>query len=260
MYIHVYPSCLIETSLQLSITWLCVYVCVCVCVCVYVCVVYLCVCMCMCVFVCVSLGCGGQPKMCFRKTTLFFIFIVFGGLIVRGTRQIAYYPRKQTQNVQILPWIDTEESGCSRHGSSVCCSVLQCVAVCYWRHLRQLPRAGINLELEALRQCVDVRCSVLQCVAVCCSVLQCVAVCCSVLLAMPSAAPSRTGSCRHSVTDSLRIVLQVLSEVPHTWMNRSRTLSWLSDRWEVCRLHGFCYLFFYMFSQSWRHRYLRCLS
>ena len=41
---------------------------------------------------------------------------------------------------------------------AVCCSVLQCVAVC---------------------------CSVLQCaacVAVCCSVLQCVAVCCSVLL------------------------------------------------------------------------------
>ena len=40
----------------------------------------------------------------------------------------------------------------------MCCSVLQCVALC-----------------------VAVCCSVLQCVAVCCSVLQCVAVCCSVL-------------------------------------------------------------------------------
>jgi len=48
----------------------------------------------------------------------------------------------------------------SAHGyDKVCCSVLQCVAVCL--------------------QCVAVWCSVLQCVAVCCSVLQCVAVCCS---------------------------------------------------------------------------------
>ena len=43
---------------------------------------------------------------------------------------------------------------------TVCCSVLQCIAVCY---------------------CVAVSCSVLQCVAVCYSVLQCVAVCCSVV-------------------------------------------------------------------------------
>jgi len=44
----------------------------------------------------------------------------------------------------------------------VCCSVLQCVAVC------------------CVLRCVVVCCSVLQCV-VYCSVLQCVAVCCSVL-------------------------------------------------------------------------------
>ena len=54
MYIHVYPSCLIEASSQLSITWLCVHMCVCVCV------VCLCVCVCTCVCVCVSLGCGVQ--------------------------------------------------------------------------------------------------------------------------------------------------------------------------------------------------------
>jgi len=43
----------------------------------------------------------------------------------------------------------------------LCCSVLQCAAVC----------CGVL-------QCVAVRCSVLQCVAVCCRSLQCVAVCC----------------------------------------------------------------------------------
>jgi len=78
---------------------------------------------------------------------------------------------------------------------SVCCSVLQCVAVCF----RVLQRGG-NLkfvlicnellhegsirpchtppritQLERLR--VAVCCSAFQCVAVCCSVMQCVAVC-----------------------------------------------------------------------------------
>jgi len=60
----------------------------------------------------------------------------------------------------------------------MCCSVLQCVAVCYTplfphHHLRQA-------HFSVLR-CVAVCCSVLQYVAVCCSALQCVAVCCSVL-------------------------------------------------------------------------------
>jgi len=54
----------------------------------------------------------------------------------------------------------------------VCCSVLQCVAVC---------RSVINY----VTLCVAVCCSVLQCVAVCCSVINsvtlCVAVCCSML-------------------------------------------------------------------------------
>jgi len=47
---------------------------------------------------------------------------------------------------------------------SLCCIVLQCVAV----------RCSVL-------QCGKVLCSVLQRAAVCCSVLQCVAVCCSVL-------------------------------------------------------------------------------
>jgi len=47
---------------------------------------------------------------------------------------------------------------------TVCCSVLQCVAVC-----------------GSVMQCFTVCCNVLQSVAVCGSVLQCVTVCCSVL-------------------------------------------------------------------------------
>jgi len=48
---------------------------------------------------------------------------------------------------------------------AVCCSVLQCVAVC----------------IEQQSKCDVVCCSVLQCVAVCCGELRRVAVCCSVL-------------------------------------------------------------------------------
>jgi len=59
----------------------------------------------------------------------------------------------------------SQNIGCFRDSfSSMCGSVLQCVAVC----CRML-------------QCAVVCCSVLQCVAVCCSVLPYVAVCCSVL-------------------------------------------------------------------------------
>jgi len=51
----------------------------------------------------------------------------------------------------------------------VCCSVLQCVAVC-------CGDEDIMAYLQDVRETVS--CSVLPCVAVCCSVLQCVAVCC----------------------------------------------------------------------------------
>ena len=87
----------------------------------------------------------------------------------------------------------------------VCCSVLQCVAVCMHTcmHLvytykyifvstmpqkaNAIPHSNTH-ETHVFRavccsvsQCVAVCCSVLRCVVVCCSVLQCVAVCCSVL-------------------------------------------------------------------------------
>jgi len=48
---------------------------------------------------------------------------------------------------------------------AVCCSVLQCVAVCYFSKV---------CSIMMNKSCHTV---VLQCVAVCCSVLQCVAVC-----------------------------------------------------------------------------------
>ena len=51
----------------------------------------------------------------------------------------------------------------------MCCSVLQCVAVC----------CSTYTSFTRVLQCVAVCCSVLQCSAVCCSVLPCVAVCCS---------------------------------------------------------------------------------
>jgi len=70
----------------------------------------------------------------------------------------------------------------------VCCSVLQCVAVCCSVSSRFrcsalqcvavcCPRCGcLTSNYFQVNECVAVCCSVLQCVAVCCSVLQCVAV------------------------------------------------------------------------------------
>jgi len=78
--------------------------------------------------------------------------------------------------------------------SSVCCSVLRCVAgCCSVLQCVAVPLSGIrqkDLRRDShlrvavccdVLQCVAVYCSVLQCVAVRCSALQCVAMCCSVL-------------------------------------------------------------------------------
>ena len=69
------------------------------------------------------------------------------------------------------------------HCVAVCCSVLQCVAVCQLSS----ETAVENVYLLHIPKCVvvcvksvAVRCSVLQRVAVCCSVLRCAGVCCSV--------------------------------------------------------------------------------
>jgi len=59
---------------------------------------------------------------------------------------------------------------------AVCCSALQCVL----QHVAVCCSVCGTVCCSVL-QCVAVYCSVLQCTAVCCSVLQCVAVCCSML-------------------------------------------------------------------------------
>jgi len=81
----------------------------------------------------------------------------------------------------------------------VCCSVLQCVAVCcsisfgeqlhimYSGVLQHLCVCVTQTHVDhflsgSVLQCVAVCSRVFQSVAVCCSVVQCVAVCCSVRL------------------------------------------------------------------------------
>jgi len=53
---------------------------------------------------------------------------------------------------------------------ALCCSVLQCVAVCS-------GEGDVKHQVSRQMSCVAVCCSMLQRVAVCCSVMQCVAVC-----------------------------------------------------------------------------------
>jgi len=67
--------------------------------------------------------------------------------------------------------------------AAVCCSALQCVAVCCTvaKKGRRLYGAHCVVFCCSVLQCVAVCCSVLQCAAVYCKVLQCVAVCCRVV-------------------------------------------------------------------------------
>ena len=72
----------------------------------------------------------------------------------------------------------------SARSITVCCSVLQCVALLVFFHMpgvRATPIKPDTISARSVAECVAVWCSVLQCAAVCCSVLQCAAVCCSVL-------------------------------------------------------------------------------
>jgi len=61
----------------------------------------------------------------------------------------------------------------------VCCSVLQCVAVCRATKDQNAVHTQLcytfgSLPAQAFSMVEQVCCSVLQCAAVCCSVLQCV--------------------------------------------------------------------------------------
>jgi len=90
--------------------------------------------------------------------------------------------------LQCFAVFDIVNSAARYHGIwcvAVCCSVLQCVAVCWWMSqpswMSHVTRC-VAVCCVWYSRCVAVGCSVIQCVAVCCSVLQCVAVCCSVLM------------------------------------------------------------------------------
>jgi len=66
--------------------------------------------------------------------------------------------------------------------SSLCCSVLQYVAVrCIFDVCNESTAAASFLSSDSINIPDTVRCGMLQCVAVCCSVLQCIVVRCSVL-------------------------------------------------------------------------------
>jgi len=96
---------------------------------------------------------------------------------------------------------------------AVCCSVLQCVALCHivCCSVLQSPHAcTLALSVPGVLQCVAVCCSVLHCllqcvalsIAVCCSVLQrvvvCCIVCCSVLQCVAVLAFNDAGGSRHT--------------------------------------------------------------
>jgi len=64
--------------------------------------------------------------------------------------------------------------------AAVCCSVLQCVAICVNHGWYSCSRSSPVHGCCSVPQYVATCCSVPQCVATCCSVPQCVATCCSV--------------------------------------------------------------------------------
>jgi len=98
----------------------------------------------------------------------------------------------------------------------LCCSVLQCFALCYCVVVccsEEAPSSVIKLLSSCgavwcnVLQCVVVFCSVVQCVAsvlVCCSVLQCVAVCCG------KGAPSSMTHCCPAVLQYVAVCCSVL--------------------------------------------------
>jgi len=82
-----------------------------------------------------------------------------------------------TFNIAIVrqknPWCVVVQRG------AVCCSVLQCVAVCAVVCYSVLQCGAVCCNI--VRFYVDFQHCYCECVAECCSALQCVAVCCSVL-------------------------------------------------------------------------------
>jgi len=72
---------------------------------------------------------------------------------------------------------------------AACCSVLQCVAVCF--NLLGVPLIN-DCDTHMNAAYYTSECSVLQSIAECCSVLQCVAVCYGVLQCSRTPSPTNT--------------------------------------------------------------------
>jgi len=96
----------------------------------------------------------------------------------------------------------------------VCCSVLQCVAVCY---SCVAVCCSVLQSVTRVLQCVAVCCRVL---LVCCSVLQCVAVCCRVSLVCCSVLQcvAECYSCDSWYEKYIREVWYDESLVPRMWL------------------------------------------
>jgi len=82
----------------------------------------------------------------------------------------------------------------------VCCSVMQCGAVCIFR-----VNSRETTHENAANTCAC--CSMLQCVAVCCSVVQCGEVCCSVLQCVLSESIAATPLIKHVMITCVCTVL-----------------------------------------------------
>ena len=96
----------------------------------------------------------------------------------------------------------------------VWCSVMQRVAACciLRRHTREFSHVQegfICCSFCSVLQCVAVCCSVLQCVAVCCSVLQCVANCCSVLQSVAVIMVSTGDASYETILNTLQVCVSV---------------------------------------------------
>jgi len=162
-------SCMCVIHMYVSHSHVCMsYTCMCL-IHMYVCHTHVCVsytCMCVIMYVChthvcVSYKCMPSPiYVCAIKRCAMQAHISHRGV----SERVRGVPRKK--QTKVIHNFDASEVMADLYQMqvcvAVCCSVLQCVAVCFRSHCRSVSDAGVC-------------CSVLQCVAVCCSVLQFVA-------------------------------------------------------------------------------------
>jgi len=150
---------------------------VCVCVCVYLraCMcVCVCVCVCLCVFVCACM------RACVRACVRTCVCVcVCGWVPVRRSMTFSRHESRHLFAMSTGHWHSCRRAAADLYPPHyVCCSVLQCVAVCC---------RALAVVSPHSRRSISASLCVLQCVAECCSVLQsvtvrhyyCIDVCCN---------------------------------------------------------------------------------